>query len=93
MRYLDSSTNPDTFHQTQRDGKVTKIHPIARRSAFPAGCRQWMAGGMTMVGDMFNHGLQATVSGLASDLSSLLTSTPVYVPAPARPGSPGRSAG
>jgi hypothetical protein len=43
---------------------------------------QWMAGGMTMVGDMFNHGLQATVSGLASELSSLLASTPVYVPAP-----------
>jgi Short C-terminal domain len=42
---------------------------------------QWMAGGMTMAGDMFNHGLQATVSGLASDLSSLLASTAVYVPA------------
>lgn len=52
---------------------------------------QWMAGGMTMVGDMSNHGLQATVSGLASELSSLLASTPVYAPAPgpataARPG-------
>jgi hypothetical protein len=42
---------------------------------------QWMAGGMTMVGDMFNHGLQVTVSGLASELSSLLASTPMYVPA------------
>lgn len=30
---------------------------------------QWLAGGMTMVGDMFNHGLQATVAGLASDLA------------------------
>jgi hypothetical protein len=37
---------------------------------------------MTMVGDMFNHGLQATVSGLASELSSLLASTPMHVPAP-----------
>ena len=45
---------------------------------------QWMAGGMTMVGDMFNHGLQARVSGLASELSSLLASTPVYEPAPDR---------
>lgn len=43
---------------------------------------QWMAGGMTMVGDMSSHGLQATVSGLASELSSLLASTPVYAPAP-----------
>lgn len=43
---------------------------------------QWMAGGMTMVGDISNYGLQATVSGLASELSSLLASTPVYEPAP-----------
>lgn len=43
---------------------------------------QWMAGGMAMTGDMSNHGLQATVSGLASELSSLLASTPVYAPAP-----------
>jgi hypothetical protein len=43
---------------------------------------QWMAGGMTMVGDMSNHSLQAIVSGLASELSSLLASTPVYAPAP-----------
>ncbi|PJK29811.1 SHOCT domain-containing protein [Minwuia thermotolerans] len=33
------------------------------------GSGQWLAGGMTMVGDMFNHGLQATVAGLASDLA------------------------
>jgi putative oligomerization/nucleic acid binding protein len=46
------------------------------------GSGQWMAGGMTMVGDMFNHRLQATVSGLASELSSLLASTSVYAPAP-----------
>jgi hypothetical protein len=26
---------------------------------------QWMSGGMTMVGDMFNYGLKATVSGCA----------------------------
>ncbi len=52
---------------------------------------QWMAGGMTMVGDMFNHGLQATVSGLATELSSLLASTPVYEPSPdhAAAGGPG----
>jgi hypothetical protein len=43
---------------------------------------QWMAGGMTMVGDMFNHGLQALVSGLATELSNLLASTPVYAAAP-----------
>jgi Short C-terminal domain len=43
---------------------------------------QWMAGGMTMVGDMFNHSLQATVSGLASELSGLLATASVYMAAP-----------
>jgi hypothetical protein len=43
---------------------------------------QWMQGGMTMVGDMFNHGLQATVSGLCAELSSLLASEQVFVPPP-----------
>lgn len=37
------------------------------------GSGQWLAGGMTMVGDMFNHGLQATVSGLAGDLSQAMS--------------------
>lgn len=43
---------------------------------------QWMRGGMTMVGDMFNHGLQATVAGLCSELSSLLNSHQMFAPAP-----------
>lgn len=44
---------------------------------------QWMRGGMTMVGDMFNGGLQATVTGLCSELSSLLGSQQVFEPLPA----------
>ena len=36
------------------------------------GSGQWMPGGMTMVGDMFNHGLKAKVDGLCSELSQLL---------------------
>jgi hypothetical protein len=43
---------------------------------------QWMQGGMTMVGDMFNSGLQATVAGLCSELSNLLASQPVFAPLP-----------
>jgi Short C-terminal domain len=43
---------------------------------------QWMRGGMTMVGDMFNSGLQATVSGLCSELSSLLNNQQVFAPLP-----------
>jgi hypothetical protein len=33
---------------------------------------QWMRGGMTMVGDMFNYGLKSKVDGLCSELSQLL---------------------
>ncbi|HEY6880370.1 MAG TPA: SHOCT domain-containing protein [Polyangiales bacterium] len=36
------------------------------------GYGQWMRGGMTMVGDMFNNGLKAMVDGLCNDLSRLL---------------------
>src|SRR5471030_2145759 len=43
---------------------------------------QWMRGGMTMVGDMFNHGLKAKVDGLCSELSQLLVQQP-FVPFPA----------
>jgi hypothetical protein len=32
---------------------------------------QWMQGGMTMVGDMFNYGLKAKVDGLCAELSKL----------------------
>jgi hypothetical protein len=44
-----------------------------------------MRGGMTMVGDMFNGGLQATVAGLCSELSSLLNSQQVFQPLPPSP--------
>jgi hypothetical protein len=43
---------------------------------------QWMRGGMTMVGDMFNSRLQGTVSGLCAELSSLLGSEQVFAPPP-----------
>ncbi|MGK4000703.1 SHOCT domain-containing protein [Sorangium sp. So ce1024] len=46
------------------------------------GSGQWMQGGMTMIGDMFNSGLKAKVEGLCSELSSLLASQP-FAPAPA----------
>jgi len=39
---------------------------------------QWMRGGMTMVGDMFNHGLQATVANLCSELSTLLQNQQLF---------------
>lgn len=45
---------------------------------------QWMQGGMTMVGDMFNNHLKNVVSGLCADLSNLLASSQVYAPVPFR---------
>jgi hypothetical protein len=47
------------------------------------GSGQWMQGGMTMVGDMFNYGLKSKVDGLCSELSQLLGQQP-FVPPPAR---------
>ena len=34
---------------------------------------QWMQGGMTMVGDMFNYNLKTTVNNLCSELSNILS--------------------
>jgi hypothetical protein len=50
---------------------------------------QWMRGGMTMVGDMFNSGLQSTVAGLCSELSGLLNSQQMFAPAPPPSGTGG----
>jgi hypothetical protein len=53
---------------------------------------QWMLGGMTMVGDMFNHGLKSKVDGLCSELSQLLAQQP-FVPFPASFQSQGQGGG
>ncbi|MFT6835297.1 MAG: hypothetical protein ACJA0H_001333 [Francisellaceae bacterium] len=43
---------------------------------------QWMQGGMTMVGDMFNYGLKSTVDNLCSELSNLLAQQPFQADTP-----------
>ena len=44
---------------------------------------QWMQGGMTMVGDMFNNQLKATVDGLCMELSNLINQGGIqYKPLP-----------
>lgn len=44
---------------------------------------QWMQGGMTMVGDMFNNQLKATVNGLCIELSNLINQGGIqYKPLP-----------
>jgi hypothetical protein len=48
---------------------------------------QWMQGGMTMVGDMFNHGLKNTVNNLCAELSSGLANMQVFPVIPQ--GAPG----
>lgn len=53
---------------------------------------QWMQGGMTMVGDMFNNSLKAKVDGLCFELSNLLAQQP-FQPAPASRQSQNQSSG
>ena len=40
------------------------------------GSGQWMAGGMLMLGDMFNHGLKSRVDGLCQALAQVVSSQP-----------------
>ncbi|HEY2197542.1 MAG TPA: SHOCT domain-containing protein [Mycobacterium sp.] len=42
------------------------------------GAGQWMRGGMTMVGDMFDNALKARVDALCGELAQLLTTTTVF---------------
>ncbi|MBM9519814.1 SHOCT domain-containing protein [Desulforhopalus vacuolatus] len=42
------------------------------------GSGQWMQGGMTMVGDMFNYGLKNTVNNLCVELSNALANTQMF---------------
>lgn len=54
------------------------------------GGSQWMQGGMTMVGDMFNNDLRARVAALCGELSQLLSNAalwqPAFAPAPSADG-------
>lgn len=42
------------------------------------GSGQWMRGGMTMVGDMFNYGLKMTVDNLCTEISNALANTQIF---------------
>lgn len=48
------------------------------------GMGQWVLGGMTMVGDMFNNALKARVDALASELSGLVREEGMFQPARAQ---------
>lgn len=51
------------------------------------GSGQWMRGGMTMVGDMFNNGLKATVDNLCNELANTLAGNQMFPVVPQ--GTPG----
>ncbi|WP_024611323.1 SHOCT domain-containing protein [Pseudoalteromonas sp. TB64] len=51
------------------------------------GSGQWMRGGMTMVGDMFNNGLKSTVDNLCNELANVLNNNQIFPVIPA--GTPG----
>ncbi len=53
------------------------------------GCGQWMRGGMTMVGDMFNYQLKSKVDGICGDLSSAIVDQNLQVVPPPPPQKPG----
>ncbi|MCW1926414.1 SHOCT domain-containing protein [Luteolibacter arcticus] len=55
------------------------------------GSGQWMRGGMTMVGDMFNHGMKARVNDLCSELSAALADGGDFFKQPEEHGSGGGS--
>ncbi len=61
------------------------------------GSGQWMQGGMTMVGNMFDNALKARVDALCSELAQLLATTPVFLPSanwwPANLGVPSAAGG
>jgi hypothetical protein len=61
------------------------------------GSGQWMQGGMTMVGNMFDNALKARVDALCGELAQLLATTTVFVPSanwwPASLGVPSAAGG
>ncbi len=71
-------------HQVSVDAVMAMLDAVSRGGGTMAqfshyelgGSGQWLRGGMTMVGDMFNNALKAKVDGLATELSDLLANEP-----------------
>ena len=84
---LQTITNLAQHYGVSTDAVMTLLQALLNNNGTMAqfdhrdlgGAGQWMAGGMTMVGDMFNYGLKAKVDGLCSELSQLLATQP-FVP-------------
>jgi hypothetical protein len=68
--------SPDAV-TTMLDAVLNGNGGMAQFSHFEfGGSGQWMRGGMTMIGDMFNNDLKERVDGLCADLSNLLANQP-----------------
>src|SRR5512134_2782151 len=71
-------------HGVSTGALMTMLDALARGNGTMAqfshpefgGMVQWTQGGMTMVGDMFNHALKAKVDSLCSELAGLLATEP-----------------
>lgn len=59
---------------------------MAQFSCPELGNGQWMSGGMTMVSDMFNNSLKATVNNLCGELSNALANNQMFPPPKAGSG-------
>jgi hypothetical protein len=70
---------------TDSNGRMAQFHHPEL-----GGAGQWMRGGMTLVGDMFNDALKGKVNSLCAELSGLLSRHP-FLPAPG--GSPPQDLG
>lgn len=74
-------------HQISIQAVTTLLHAIVRGGGTMAqfdirelgGSGQWMKGGMTMVGDMFNANLKAKVEQLSNQLSLLIGSEELFM--------------
>ena len=76
QRYGVSTDAVMTLLQAVVDGNGTMAqfsHPEF------GGSGQWMQGGMTMVGDMFNYALKSKVDGLCAELSNVLANQPIIL--------------
>ncbi len=77
-------------HGVSADAALTLLRAVAAGGGTMAqfshpelgGMGQWTAGGMVMVGDMFNYGLKQRVDTLCSELAALLHGKQVFVPQP-----------
>ncbi|GGF44191.1 SHOCT domain-containing protein [Williamsia phyllosphaerae] len=73
-------------HEVSHDAVLAMLLAVSRGGGTMAqfsipelgGSGQWIRGGMTMVGAMFDHALKARVDALCSELSELVTTSAVF---------------